>query len=97
MDTMREKRAEPRAGIMARIEALWEDEGGNPRVTPARLEDKSEAGACIRLREPIGVGTKLTVQWQNGHITGRVMYCNRHGEEYVLGIQRDPAQNGNTK
>jgi hypothetical protein len=87
--TMREKRAEPRAGIMARIEALWEDEDGTPRVTPARLEDKSEAGACIRIREPIGVGTTLTVQWPNGDIVGKVMYCNRHGEEYVLGILRE--------
>ena len=90
---MREKRAEPRAGIMARIEALWEDEGGNPRIVPAKLEDKSEAGACIRIKEPIGVGTRLTVQWSNGNITGTVMYCNRHGEEYVLGIQRERGSN----
>ena len=94
---MREKRAEPRAGIMARIEAMWEDEGGNPRIIPARLEDKSEAGACIRIREPIGVGTKLTVQWPNGHIVGTVMYCNQHGEEYVLGMQRVPAGDHSSK
>jgi hypothetical protein len=94
---MREKRVGPRAGIMARVEALWEEEGGNPRVTPVRLEDKSDAGACIRIREPIGVGTTLTVQWTNGHIIGRVMYCNRHGEEYVLGIQRGPTESPNPK
>jgi hypothetical protein len=94
---MREKRAESRAGIMARINALWADQRGTPRITPAKLEDKSPAGACIRIKEPIAVGTHVIVQWPNGHFSGTVTYCNRHGEEYVLGMQRDPAQDGDSK
>jgi hypothetical protein len=75
---------------MARSEVLWEDEGRTPRIAPAKLEDKSRGGASIRAKDPIGVGTHVIVQWQNGHFSGTVTYCNRHGEEYVMGIHRDP-------
>ena len=97
MGSVRENRAEPRAGIMARIEVLWEDEGGTPHVTPAKLEDKSRRGASIRLKEPISVGTKLIVQWAHGHFSGTVKYCNPHGEEYVLGIRQGPTESPEPK
>jgi hypothetical protein len=77
---------------MARIEVLWGDKDGAPRIAPAKLEDKSRGGASIRVKNPIGVGTHVTVQWQNGHFSGTVTYCNPRGDEYVLGIHRDPAQ-----
>jgi hypothetical protein len=89
---MREKRAESRAGIMARIEVLWGDKDGTARIAPAKLEDKSRGGASIRVKDPIGVGTHVTVQWQNGHFSGTVAYCDPLGNEYVLGIRRFPAQ-----
>ena len=59
---MREKRTEPRAGIMARIEALWEDETGTPRITPGKLEDKSPAGTSVRVEEPIRIGTRVIIR-----------------------------------
>jgi hypothetical protein len=82
---------------MARIEVLWEDEGRTPRIAPAKLEDKSRGGASIRVKDAIGVGTHVTLQWQNGHFSGTVVYCNRHRGEYVLGIQRDPAPGPDSK
>jgi len=88
---MSEKRAEQRANIMARIEALWEDKDGTPRIIPAKLEDRSRGGASIRVERAIGVGSKLTLQWVGGQFTGTVTYCQRYGKEFVLGIRRDIA------
>ena len=92
MRYVRENRTEPRAGVMARIDALWEDEAGTPRITPAKLEDRSRSGASIRVKDPIRVGSNLIIHWHGGHISGTVAYCRRHGEEYILGIQRDPVE-----
>jgi hypothetical protein len=88
---MREKRAERRVGILARVEVLWEDEAGTPRVAPAKLDDNSRGGASIRIKEQFSVGSKLTIQRDTEQFSGTVTYCHRHGLEYVLGIQRDPA------
>ena len=93
METVRDNRSESRAAIMAPIEALWEDETGTPRITPAKLEDKSRGGASIRVKDPINAGSRLTVQWVGGQFSGTVTYCLRQGKDYVLGIQRDPPEN----
>jgi hypothetical protein len=76
---------------MARVEALWEDETGTPRVAPAKLEDKSPGGLSIRIKERITVGSKVTVHWDRGQFSGSVTYCLLRRGEYVLGIQRDVA------
>ena len=90
-DGMRENRAEARTSIMARVDALWEDESGTPRVVPAKLEDKSPGGLSIRIMERIPVGSSVTIHWERGHISGSVTYCLLHRGEYVVGIQRDAA------
>jgi hypothetical protein len=41
---MEEKRSEPRINMMARIEALWQDEAGTQRISPGKLEDYSDGG-----------------------------------------------------
>jgi len=82
---------------MVRVEVLWEDETGTPHVVPAKLEDKSRSGASLRIKEPITVGTKLVVQSPYGQFSGVVTYCNRSGENYVLGILRDPADGSDQK
>ena len=71
---------------------MWEDGDGTPHVAPAKLEDKSRSGASLRVKAPIAVGVKLIVLWQGGQFSGTVTYCNRHGEEHVLGILRDPVR-----
>jgi hypothetical protein len=82
---------------MARVETLWVDEAGTPHITPAKLEDKSPGGACIRIREEIAVGSTITIQWTRGHLTGAVAYCKRQGGEYVLGIRRDASLDDDSK
>jgi hypothetical protein len=78
--------------MMTVIQALWEDETGTPRATPGKLEDTSRGGASIRIKESIGVGSKLILRWHGGQFSGTVRHCLRVGKEYVLGIQRDRAE-----
>jgi len=80
---------------MARIEALWEDEAGTPRITPGKLEDKSPGGTSFRVEEPISLGTKLIIQGRGEQFSGTVIYCRRDSSghpPYVLGIRRDPRE-----
>jgi PilZ domain len=94
---MQEKRAEPRVNIMARIQALWEDEAGTQHTAPGKLEDMSDGGLCIRVSDPIRVGSKLIVQWHRGNLSGTVVQCRPQGQEFLLGIQRDRTQNLDVK
>jgi|HubBroStandDraft_6_1064221.scaffolds.fasta_scaffold113328_2 hypothetical protein len=75
--------------MMARIEALWEDQAGTSHISPGKLEDLSDGGLCIRINEAIGIGCKLIVRWHRGDFSGTVVQCRREGQNYVLGIQRD--------
>jgi hypothetical protein len=80
-----------RTAVMTLVEASWEDEGGALRTVPARMEDKSSGGACIRINTPIGVGAKLRIQWRFEQFSGTARYCRSEGKDYVVGIQRDAA------
>jgi hypothetical protein len=74
---------------MARAEAQWEDPTGTLRVALAMLEDISQGGAGVRLRQPINVGSKLRIKWHKEQFSGTVRHCRRDGMDYVLGVQRD--------
>ena len=78
--------------MMARIEALWQDEAGTQHSSPGKLEDLSDGGLSIRINDPIGVGAKLIVQTHRGNFTGTVVQSRQHGRDFVLGIKRDAAQ-----
>jgi hypothetical protein len=89
---MDERRSEPRINMMARIEALWQDEAGSEHVSRGKIEDLSDGGLCIRVKDPISVGSKLTVRFHLGNFPGTVVQSRKHGQDYVLGIKRDAAQ-----
>jgi hypothetical protein len=78
-----------RKAVMTLVEASWEDPGGTLQTVPARMEDKSAGGACIRVKTPIVVGSKLRIQWRHEHFSGTARYCRTAGGEYLVGIQRD--------
>ncbi len=78
--------------MMARIEALWEDEAGTQRTSPGKLEDMSNGGLSIRVKDPIGLGSKLIIRSHIGNFPGTVIQCRQDGREYVLGIKRDAAE-----
>jgi hypothetical protein len=81
-----------RTPVMTWVEASWEDQAGTLQTAPARMEDKSLGGACIRVKTPIGAGSKLRIQWRFERFSGTAKYCRSEGNEYVVGIQRDTTQ-----
>ena len=87
-----EKRSEPRVNMMARIEALWQDEAGASQISRGKLEDLSDGGLSIRINEPIGIGSKLIVRTPRENFTGTVVQCRQYGRDFVLGILRDAGQ-----
>jgi hypothetical protein len=75
---------------MIRVDVSWVDQGGSTQTTRARIDDKSVGGACIRIKMPIGAGTKLKIQGPWEQFSGTVKYCRSEGKDYFVGIQRDP-------
>jgi hypothetical protein len=78
-----------RTAVMTWVEASWEDPSGTVQTVPARMEDKSPSGACIRIKMPIGVGSKLRIKWRFEQFSGTAKYCRSEGNEYLVGVQRD--------
>jgi len=78
-----------RTPVMTVVEATWKDLTGALQTISARMEDKSTGGACLRVKTPIGVGSKLTIQWRFEQFSGTARYCRSEGKEYLVGIQRD--------
>jgi len=61
---------ELRTPVMTLVDASWEDPNGISQTVTARMEDKSAGGACIRLKTPIRVGSKLNIQWRFDRFSG---------------------------
>lgn len=77
---------------MARIEVLWTDWEKTPRVASAVLEDKSENGYSVRLKESVPVGTHVTVKRGADQVSGVVTYCRRDKAHFVIGVKRDDTE-----
>ncbi len=73
---------------MAKVEVLWEDENENPRVAPATIEDKSHGGFSLRMKDPVGDGTHITIQWGDEHVSGIVTNCRREKSQFLVGVRR---------
>jgi hypothetical protein len=84
-----------RKPVMTLVEVSWQDPSGAWQTVPARMEDKSSGGACIRVKTPIPVGAKLRIQWRLEKFSGTAKYCRGEGKEYLVGIQRDLAESPN--
>jgi hypothetical protein len=84
-----------RKPVMTLVEVSWQDPSGAWQTVPARMEDKSSGGACIRVKTPIPVGAKLRIQWRLENFSGTAKYCRGEGREYLVGIQRDLAESPN--
>jgi hypothetical protein len=87
-----EKRSEPRIPLMARIDVLWADDGGVPRVAPASLEDRSHGGVSVRMQSAISVGSHVTIKWGDQEFTGVVTNCRREKHSHMIGVQRGPGE-----
>ena len=94
---MSEKRTEFRIPLMARVDVLWADEDGTPRVAPATLEDTSHSGMSMRMKNEICVGLHVTVKWGSEQDSGTVTNCRREKGEYVLGVKRGAGEGRDRK
>src|ERR1700690_2207245 len=83
---------EPRTPMMAVAEDCWENESGASYFAPARIEDTSPFGVCIRIETPIEVGSKLTIRWQREQFSGVARNCRSDGVAFLMGVQRDEAR-----
>ena len=82
VDGMIERRSEPRTIRMARVEVLWEDEGGTPHISHGKLEDLSVGGLSMRIDESIRVGANLIVRSHLGNFPGTVLRCQQDEQDY---------------
>jgi hypothetical protein len=89
---MGEKRAELRIPLMARVDVLWADADGTPRIAPATLEDKSFGGLSVRIKTAVPVGSHVTVRWGSEQVSGIITNCRRNKAEYVIGVKRGPGE-----
>jgi hypothetical protein len=84
---------EPRTVLWAVAEVIWEDQGGTPNRASATLEDTSLSGACIRLKTPIQVGSRLTVKWHREQFSAVARNCRSDGREFLLGVRKETPAN----
>ncbi|HEY6765764.1 MAG TPA: PilZ domain-containing protein [Candidatus Sulfotelmatobacter sp.] len=80
---------EPRTAVMTLVEVSLDIPGGPVHKFPARMEVRSANGACIRVKKPIDVGSKLRIHWRFDKFIGIVVNCRREGWEYLVGIRRE--------
>jgi hypothetical protein len=80
---------EPRTVLWAIAEVSWEDPTGTPYRAPATLEDTSPSGACIRLKSPISIGSRLIVKWKREQFSAIARNCRSDGKDFLLGVRRD--------
>jgi hypothetical protein len=92
-----EKRKELRIPLMARVDVLWADEDGTPRVAPATLEDRSHGGVSVRMKDPIRVGSHITIKRGSEQFSGTVTNCRHEKAEHVLGVKRDAGEGRDRK
>jgi hypothetical protein len=82
---------EPRRLMWAVAEVSWADSAGNPVRSRATMVDISPSGACIRLRDHIGIGARLTIKWHREQFSAIARNCRADGADYLLGVRRDSA------
>ena len=70
-------------------EIVGEDADGTSFRVPATLEDTSASGACIRVRRPLAIGTRITVKWQREQFAAVAKNCRSDGRDFLLGVRRE--------
>ena len=75
--------------MWALAEIHWADAAGTAKRVAATIEDISPSGACLRLKTPIEVGSRLTVKWHREEFAAEARNCRSDGMEYLLGVLRD--------
>lgn len=80
---------EPRRLMWAVAEVCWADAAGRPLRSRATIVDISTSGTCIRLKDRIGVGSRLTIRWRREQFAAIARNCRADGQDYLLGVRRE--------
>jgi hypothetical protein len=80
---------EPRKMIWAAAEITGEDDTGTSFRVPAVLEDTSRSGACVRLKRPLAVGSRITIKWHREQFPAIAQNCRTDGGDFLLGVRRE--------
>lgn len=82
------RKIEPRTAMWAVAEIIWEEPTGTPNRAPATLEDTSPSGACLRVKHPFAVGSRVTIRWRREQFLAIAKNCRSDGREFLLGVRR---------
>jgi hypothetical protein len=80
---------EPRKVMWAMAEITWENDSGTSFRVPAILEDTSTSGACIRIKRPVAIGSRLNIKWHREEFPAIARNCRRDGGDFLLGVLRE--------
>ncbi|MFZ3216619.1 MAG: hypothetical protein WA192_11215 [Candidatus Acidiferrales bacterium] len=80
---------EPRRAMMALARVSWQDQDGTLHTFPARIEDVSPSGACLRTKFPIEPGSSIHVTWCRDEFSAITKWCRLDDLDYLVGMQRD--------
>lgn len=75
--------------MWAVAEVSWADGLGLPKHATATIEDMSVSGACLRVRAPIGVGSRVTVKWHREEFSAVTRNCRIDETDFLLGVRRE--------
>ncbi|HLZ43576.1 MAG TPA: hypothetical protein VKQ11_21600 [Candidatus Sulfotelmatobacter sp.] len=83
---------EPRTALWALAEISWEDADGVPRRASATIEDTSRSGACVRVKLPFTVGSRVAIKWSREQFGAVAKNCRSDGRDFLIGVLRDADQ-----
>jgi len=69
------------------VSLSWMDHTGETLQDSAHLADISRTGASVRSRQPVKVGTTLSLRYQDQEFVSKVRHCVSAPSGYVLGIE----------
>ena len=82
-----DKRREPRRDYFSRAEIEGIDAEGLPFRLGGMIEDRSNSGFGIRVRNPVKAGSQIKIVHAGKTYSGVVRHCGRDRDTYFLGIR----------
>ena len=75
--------------MWAVAEIIWGDDSGMSFRVPAVLEETSRSGACVRLKRPLAVGSRITIKCHREQFPAIARNCRTDGGDFLLGVRRE--------
>ncbi len=81
--------------MWARAEVSWEESGGI-HIVPGTIEDTSPSGACVRVKHPFTIGSRVTIKWSREQFSAVARNCKQDGRDFLLGVKREASENSSS-